>query len=79
MGYRPRHRWTQVPGIETKDHWFLGTVWTMRGKTEDYEVTMEPRGFSCTCPGFTFHGKCRHISRVGDALLGITSIHEHAA
>lgn len=74
MAYKARHRYVAYPGINFNRHMFSGTVWPMQGKTEEYEVTMEAKGLSCTCPGFTFHGKCRHINRVGEAMLGNASL-----
>ena len=33
-----------------------------------YEVTWGPGTKSCTCPGFTFRGKCKHVELVGQEL-----------
>lgn len=30
----------------------------------EYEVTVGPGKKSCTCPGFTFRGKCKHVEQV---------------
>jgi len=70
MSFKPRHRYVVYPGIDFKNHDYTGTVWRVAGKTEEYEVEMLPHGLMCTCPGATFHGKCRHITRVGEALCG---------
>lgn len=77
MAFKPRHRYVSWPGMNFKGNWLEGTVWWIQGKSEPYSVTMEPKGFSCSCPGFTFHGKCRHIARVGMALTGQKSLHAH--
>jgi hypothetical protein len=27
------------------------------------------KGFTCDCPGFSFHGKCKHITIVHEKLV----------
>lgn len=69
MAYKARHRYVAYPGINYRGHMFTGTEWEFVGKNDvEYTVTLEERGFSCTCPGFTFHGKCRHITTVGERM-----------
>ena len=70
MSFKPRHRYVVYPGINFKKNWWTGTVWPCQGKTQEYSVEMVDKGLTCDCPGFTFHGKCRHIVRVGEALCG---------
>ncbi len=43
----------------------LGLEWTVPGsKNNTYTVTITDKGFECSCTGFTFHGKCKHITEV---------------
>ena len=39
-----------------------------------YDITLEPKGFTCDCPGFTFRGKCKHTlnvnNRIKEAIYG---------
>jgi len=75
MAFKPRYKYTQYPGINFKKHWLTGTIWPCQGKHDMYHVEMLDKGFQCDCPGFTYHGKCRHITRVGAALSGHKSFH----
>ena len=36
-------------------------------KGANYEVTVGMSGNKCTCPGFTFRGKCRHVDELATA------------
>jgi hypothetical protein len=60
-----------IPGIATKNHVFVGIEWPFISSRDgsEYRVTMEDKGFTCECAGFTYHGKCRHIHSVGERLL----------
>lgn len=52
----------KIQGFNTKNHVFQGIIWPITGsKGNQYEVEMHENGFSCTCTGFTMHGKCKHI------------------
>ena len=73
MAFKARHRYVAYSGINFKNNFYTGTVWECQGKTQEYRVEMVKNGFTCDCPGFVFHGKCRHITRVGEALLGHSS------
>ena len=33
-------------------------------KGKQYEVTVGPNQKSCTCPGFTFRGNCKHVKEL---------------
>lgn len=69
MAYKARHKFLQYPGINFKNHMFSGLEWPFTGKNgEEYFVTLYDKGFGCSCPGFTFHGKCRHINYVGERM-----------
>lgn len=40
-----------------------GESWTVTGSRGDqYTVTLESGRWSCTCSGFGFRGRCRHIT-----------------
>ena len=47
---------------------FEGLVWQEPNSkgTGTYAVTLEPKGFVCDCPGFSFRGKCKHAQLVND-------------
>jgi len=58
------------PDFEFNKSLFEGVTWTrMNSKgTGEYAITLEPRGFTCDCPGFTFRGKCKHTQSVNDQI-----------
>ena len=33
-------------------------------KGQTYYLSREGMGWVCTCPGFNFHGKCRHLKEI---------------
>ena len=39
----------------------------VKGKHE-YIVTLSGKNYSCTCVGFKFHSKCKHIDAVKDSI-----------
>jgi hypothetical protein len=40
-------------------------TWTVTGsKGDKYTVTKEDNGFTCSCTGFQFRGKCKHIEQI---------------
>lgn len=49
-----------------KNHYLVGTEWSVAGSKKDsfYSVVLTENGFSCTCTGFQFHGKCKHAVAV---------------
>lgn len=50
-------------GLNTKNHWLLGIEIPVTGSTgNQYIVELKEKGFTCTCTGFTMHGKCKHIT-----------------
>lgn len=50
-------------GLHTKNHWLLGIEVPITGSTgNQYTVELTLKGFTCTCTGFTMHGKCKHIT-----------------
>ena len=36
--------------------------------TGSYAVTLEHKGFTCDCPGFTFRGRCKHTQAINDRI-----------
>jgi len=57
MAYKPREI-TPVAGEKT---------WSVKGsKGNVYTVKLSEGTFSCTCPGFGFRRKCRHITEIKD-------------
>ena len=42
-----------------------GRVWTVKGsKGDEYKVSELNGEYSCTCSGFKFRAKCRHVDSV---------------
>ena len=63
--YKPQ--FFKPEGMNTQDHFMLGTVWNIQGsRGNTYEVELNPAGFDCSCPGFGFHGRCKHVRAVAD-------------
>ena len=41
-----------------------GRVWTVKGsKGDEYKITERSGNYSCSCSGFRFRSKCRHIEQ----------------
>ena len=54
----------------SEKHHLVGFSWpyvNCKGKT--YHTTMTDKGWVCDCPGFNFHGKCKHIVKVHGRLV----------
>jgi hypothetical protein len=48
----------------TKEEEPEGRTWTVKGsKGDDYKVTEVNGNYSCSCSGFKFRSKCRHIEK----------------
>ena len=46
-----------------------GQVWTVAGsKGNKYFVNLSVGQWSCTCPGFGFRGKCRHVTETAETV-----------
>ena len=41
---------------------FEGLIWKEPNSkgTDTYDITLESKGFTCDCPGFTFRGRCKN-------------------
>ena len=66
--------WIKIPDGTTRDDVMFENPWPFVdtrffvtefvGATGTYSVTISPAGNRCTCPGFSFRKKCRHIEEV---------------
>ncbi len=58
------------PSFEYDKSLFEGLVWAVTNSkgTGTYDITLEPKGFTCDCPGFSFRGKCKHSQQINDRL-----------
>lgn len=46
-----------------------GKVWTVTGSRGDqYQVNQQGDTWRCTCTGFRYHGRCRHIDQIQNSL-----------
>jgi hypothetical protein len=53
-------------GWNFKGNHLVGTQWTVPSSKpgSEYVVTMVDNGFGCSCTGFNFHGKCKHVIEI---------------
>lgn len=65
---RYKERYLAPEGWKFKDNFLVGLEWTVAGSKvgSSYTVTLTPKGFSCECRGFQFHGKCKHATHIVD-------------
>lgn len=46
-----------------------GDTWTVTGSRGDqYQVNRQAAAWRCTCTGFRYHGRCRHIDQIQNSL-----------
>ena len=68
--FKPKYKPRAVvhPLLSNED---LPYTWKVKSArtAEEYWIISTPRGFTCDCNGFTYHGKCKHITAVIDRLL----------
>ena len=38
--------------------------WSVQGKKSKYTVTFKNEHYSCTCPGYEFRKRCKHIEEI---------------
>ena len=43
-------------------------VFKIKSKDKEYFVELSDYNYTCTCTGFNFHGKCKHIDAVAEKL-----------
>ena len=43
-------------------------VFKVKSNNKEYFVELSDDNFSCTCTGYTFRGKCKHITAVAEKL-----------
>lgn len=68
--YSPFKLPVPLPGIDFHEHHLVGLTWPyVNCKGKQYHVTMLDKGWVCDCPGFNFHGKCKHIHQVHERLV----------
>ena len=69
-----RSKWDKVlkiPGYNYKKSYYTGFVWTYTNcMGKDYHSELTDRGWKCDCPGFSFHGKCKHVHKFHKLLTG---------
>jgi hypothetical protein len=54
----------------SEKHHLVGFQWPyINCNGKEYKTTMTPTGWVCDCPGFNFHGKCKHITKVHKRLV----------
>ena len=54
-----------LKGLPLEEEKPQGQIWEVRGSKGDiYTVNLLDGRWSCTCPGSTFRGTCRHISEL---------------
>jgi len=63
---RYKERYYAPEGWNFKNNFLVGTEWTVDGSKagSTYTVALTPKGFTCDCTGFTFHGKCKHSKQI---------------
>ena len=49
-----------------KGNHLVGTQWIVAGSNpgSEYAVTIADNGFGCSCTGFNFQGKCKHVIEI---------------
>jgi hypothetical protein len=65
MSRKFQKRYLKPTEFDPKDHWMVGVVWPVVGsRGNEYSVELHDLGFDCDCPGFGFHGYCKHSKAV---------------
>ena len=66
MGRKFVKRYLKPTAFDPKGSIFEGLVWRVSSSRGDssYSITLDERGFECDCPGFGFHGYCKHSKQI---------------
>jgi hypothetical protein len=48
-------------------------VFKVKSNTKEYNVELNDSHYTCTCTGFSFRGKCKHITAVAEKLQSAES------
>ena len=65
--YKPRY--FDIPGMNTKNHFMVGFEWNVTGSTgNSYTVEFNDGGLDCSCPGFGWQGRCKHVKHIATHL-----------
>ena len=58
------------PTFEYDRSLFEGLTWKEPNSkgTDTYDITLESKGFTCDCPGFSFRGRCKHTLMVNNKI-----------
>ena len=55
--------------VEEKESRPLGQTWTVAGsKGNEYTVSLELGTWTCTCSGFKFRNRCRHVEEISSTV-----------
>ena len=66
--YEPRY--FKIPEVKSKDHFMVGFEWNVTGSTgNSYVVGFNDGGLDCSCPGFGWQGKCKHVKGIAANLI----------
>lgn len=58
-----------IPGIKTEGNFMVGMEWPIIGSTgRIYTIGFNDKGLDCSCPGFGWHGKCKHVKSLAEKL-----------
>jgi len=65
MSRKFQKKYLKPTDFDPKGHWMVGIVWPVKGsKGNEYSVELTDKGFDCDCPGFGYHGYCKHSKAV---------------
>ena len=59
-------RYLKPTTFDSRHPIFNGLVWQVLNSRGDdhYSVTLHDMGFECDCPGFGYHGYCKHSRQI---------------
>ena len=69
MSSKYKLRYFKVPDMKTQDHFLVGFEWDITGSTgNSYTIELHDQGLECSCPGFGWQGKCKHVKALAHRL-----------